>query len=127
MKTGTKRWSVTASAIVGVFLALPVIAEAGPGPCAASFHFAVANQANASVFPSTVHTGCTAGVPSGAATMCIGNTAGSPGMNTFIAFWVNTVARTGDATGGCSFMCTSGDCRVGNDGLPVELLDFGVE
>jgi hypothetical protein len=32
-----------------------------------------------------------------------------------------------DTTGGCIFMCTSGDCRVGNDGLPVELLQFGVE
>jgi hypothetical protein len=32
-----------------------------------------------------------------------------------------------DAVGGCIFMCTSGDCRVGNDGLPVELLQFGVE
>jgi hypothetical protein len=32
-----------------------------------------------------------------------------------------------DAVGGCIFMCASGDCRVGNDGLPVELLQFGVE
>ncbi len=43
------------------------------------------------------------------------------------ARWFNLVARTGDATGGCSFMCQNGDCVVRNDGLPVELLSFGVE
>jgi hypothetical protein len=35
--------------------------------------------------------------------------------------------RTSDPMGGCVFMCASGDCRVGNEGLPVDLLSFGVE
>ena len=43
------------------------------------------------------------------------------------AYWPNTAARTGDASGGCSFMCQFGNCFVDNMGLPVELLHFGVE
>lgn len=44
------------------------------------------------------------------------------------ARWPSSAARIMDSVGGCSFTCASGgDCFVGNDGLPVELLGFGVE
>ncbi len=42
------------------------------------------------------------------------------------AQWPSAAARTGDAVGGCIFIAPSGTCRVANDGLPVELLSFGV-
>ena len=45
----------------------------------------------------------------------------------FKAFWANAAARTGTGAGGCSFMCPGGDCFVDANGLPVELLSFGVE
>ncbi len=44
-----------------------------------------------------------------------------------IARWPSTTARIGDSTGGCIFKCSSGDCKVDQNGLPVELLHFGVE
>ncbi len=45
-----------------------------------------------------------------------------------MAQWPNPTARLADPSGGCSFMCPGGDCFVrGLDGLPVELLGFGVE
>lgn len=45
------------------------------------------------------------------------------------ARWPSTTARTMAGTmAGCVFMCGSTTCRVqGSDGLPVELLGFGVE
>ncbi len=51
----------------------------------------------------------------------------SNGFVNFIANWPSTAARTGDTTGGCQFNCPGGTCYVRNDGLPVELLQFGVE
>ena len=103
-------------------------AAAGPGPCSANTQFYTQRYAIASNWAATVHTGCTAGVPSGAATNCIAITDHHMGGgNLFAATWVSPTARTMDAVGGCIFMCASGDCRVGNDGLPVELLQFGVE
>ncbi len=48
-------------------------------------------------------------------------------FNWLLATWPDTGIRTMDAVGGCLFMCSTGDCRVGSDGLPVELLHFGVE
>jgi hypothetical protein len=97
------------------------------GPCQASANYHSYDRALAVVFPPTLHTGCTAGVPSGAATGCWARTNMSTTDNSFSALWPNEVARMMDSTGGCIFMCASGDCRVGNDGLPVELLQFGVE
>ncbi len=35
--------------------------------------------------------------------------------------------RLTDLTGGCRFNCDGGTCVIRNDGLPVELLHFGVE
>jgi len=103
-------------------------AAAGPGNCNAYSHNVTTRFAFAFTFPSTVHTGCTDGVPSGDATNCSAVTdAAHIEENHFSATWPSQAARMMDAVGGCIFMCTSGDCRVGNDGLPVELLQFGVE
>jgi hypothetical protein len=73
-------------------------------------------------------TGCTTGAvtdtsPVGNANTCF---VGGSGMS-LNAIWANMTARDADSTGGCIFMCPSGTCKVGNDGLPVELLSFGVE
>ncbi len=97
--------------------------------CSAANHTGVSNLALAATFPTTAHTGCTVGVPMGAAVSCVRLTMEVTYSyeNKFLAGWNSTNARLLDATGGCSFMCTSGDCFVGNDGLPVELLRFGVE
>jgi hypothetical protein len=48
---------------------------------------------------------------------------------TFICGWASTNARANDITGGCIFQSAGGEnrCKVGRDGLPVELLQFGVE
>jgi len=97
------------------------------GPCQAITFSATGSLAGVYFFPPNSHTGCTAGVPSGDAVQCRRTTAGTTYQNKFFASWPSTAARTMDATGGCIFMCASGDCRVGNDGLPVELLQFGVE
>lgn len=64
-------------------------------------------------------------VPFGAANGCLQY--GGPMAGRFNAFWPSATARTMDASGGCSFMCPGGTCVVRNDGLPVELLQFGVE
>ena len=74
-----------------------------------------------------VNTGrnCT-GMPDGAATDCDQ----ASGMGLFIRFratWPSTTARLADATGGCDFTCPGGQCRVGQNGLPVELLDFYID
>ncbi len=98
------------------------------GPCAAPVHFANANNALALSFTSNQHTGCTSGIAQGAAVLCARVTgSSSSSFNVLRAQWVSSAARNGDSTGGCSFMCASGDCFVGNNGLPVELLRFGVE
>jgi hypothetical protein len=52
----------------------------------------------------------------------------NPGANQLVAKWPNSTVRDSDSVGGCLFMCnTVPNCRVGNDGIPVELLQFGVE
>ncbi len=84
-------------------------------------------QAQAGQFPASYHTGCTGGMVSGDATSCARLTNSAAWANFFIAKWASTSARTMDTTGGCVFVCNTGTCRVGNDGLPVELLRFGVE
>lgn len=81
-------------------------------------------------FGSNQATGCTAGVPSGDATACVRSTqSSSPSANFFRAIWPNASARTMDAVGGCRWACgtPSAGCRVGNDGLPVELLTFAID
>ena len=45
----------------------------------------------------------------------------------FIAAWIGTPTRLADTMGGCHFICPGGDCYVRNNGLPVELLNFGVD
>ncbi len=73
---------------------------------------------------SFVGTGCDSS-PAGLADSClVADTAFSLML---VAIWASTGERSGDATGGCTFMCQFGDCFVGNDGLPVELMHFGVE
>jgi hypothetical protein len=51
------------------------------------------------------------------------------GSSRFVVTWSSTAERTQDATGGGIFSCNGGAtrCKVGNDGLPVELLHFKVE
>ncbi len=42
--------------------------------------------------------------------------------------WAVATTRTMYPSAGCSFMCPGGDCFLrGTDGLPVELMHFGVE
>ena len=65
------------------------------------------------------------GVPSGAATACLQLFNGTTVI--FQATWPNTAAKLGDPLGGCGFTCPGGLCRVGQNGLPVELLDFYIE
>jgi hypothetical protein len=63
--------------------------------------------------------------PSGAATNCA--ELGSSYAVFFAAFWPSPAARTMDATGGCVFTCPGGTCKVGSDGLPVELMNFAID
>jgi hypothetical protein len=105
----------------------PVDALAGPGPCNGTNQGTFIAFAFANYWTAGDHTGCTAGVPSGAATACNASTGGTFNQNKFFAFWPSQTARVGDLTGGCIFNCSFGTCRVGNDGLPVELVQFGAE
>ena len=63
----------------------------------------------------------------GAATGCRALRHGAARAAALFATWPSTGARTMDSTGGCEFMCAGGTCQVLNNGLPVELLEFGVE
>ena len=72
-----------------------------------------------------IGTGCTAQIIGTKVTAC--PIFEAPNYAQLQANWASLGARTGDATGGCSFMCQNGDCVVRNDGLPVELLGFGVD
>ncbi len=49
------------------------------------------------------------------------------GGATFHAIWDSPTARATDPTGGCRFDCPGGICFVRNNGLPVELLSFGID
>ena len=61
--------------------------------------------------------------------LCGGATYVTAQTTVFAASWPNTALRTQDSTGGGIFSCNGGAtrCKVGNDGLPVELLHFKVE
>ncbi len=61
----------------------------------------------------------------GAATQCLAQIATLQAR--LRARWPSAQARLDDSTGGCRFVCPGGTCVVRNDGLPVELLSFGVE
>ena len=77
-------------------------------------------------FPDSVT--CTAGVPVSEAVSCVKNTGMAAQPTNFLqATWPSFLVRIGDSVGGCSFVCNTGACFVGNDGLPVELLTFGVD
>ncbi len=97
------------------------------GPCEAQWHIVNGRTALATGFYSSAHTGCDQGAPSGAATGCEAVILPWGDSNKFWAWWPSTAARTGPNPGGCHFECATGDCFVGHDGLPVELLSFGVE
>ncbi len=107
----------------------PASSASAAGPCAANLHFGGNAAAVARSFAAAFHTGCTAASPSGAATQCnLTTNSGVPYFNALVAVWPSAAARTNDPVGGCVFMCNNtGTCRVGNDGLPVELLHFAVE
>ena len=92
-----------------------------PGPNT-SAAFSSASRTGTAAAMHIAGGGCLPGVPSGAATACT-----TVAMSAFAATWPSTTARTMDATGGCTFPCNLGSCRVGQDGLPVELLDFKVK
>ncbi len=126
--TQTLAFPATFIAAIAFALTFGFSYDAFAGPCPGALHKGSGNAGYARTFPSAAATGCTAGVPSGAATGCERRTYDSfSPSNHFSAVWPIGTARANDPTGGCSFMCDSGDCRVGNDGLPVELLQFGVE
>ncbi len=120
---GWLRLTLSLSALLSCTLAVtPAFAQPCPGAAPLAFN----QVAKKLTFASTIV--CTDGVPSGAATACMKlTTAPTASSNTLAALWPNTALRLGDATGGCMFNCSTGPCRVGNDGLPVELLSFGVE
>ena len=116
-------------AFLSIFLSTTRQTKAQPCPgnglMSATFNVATATG-NGAYTMQFVATGMfCGGVPSGAATGCIQGTAGGPVF--FRASWPNTAARTGDPAGGCVFTCPLGTCRVGQDGLPVELLDFSID
>ncbi len=111
----------------GAGLFTPATAQAAPcpalPPCGG---IAVPSASFADNVSPTVldPTQVTADYACGAATLCSHSIA-----SRVIARWPSPAARTGDTTGGCVFSASAGAkrCKVDNDGLPVELLQFGVE
>lgn len=72
-----------------------------------------------------IGTGCTF-TKLGNATNCVSSVDASSSQ--LLAGWNSGTAAVADTTGGCRFNCQGGGtCVVRNDGLPVELLRFGVE
>lgn len=117
--------SLAAIAAVGLATLLGA-GDAHAQPCPGMSAVGVVHVAYNAGIPSTVS--CAPGTPVGAAIMCAhAQMFPTTAMNVLIAYWANTAARTMDAAGGCAFMCNTGDCHVGNNGLPVELLVFGLE
>ena len=114
--TFVRRSLVGASMVVAAVLTT-THANAGPGPCVGT----PTTASSTAAIKSITATGCDSGAPSGAANVC------DNGGSILLARWPSPAARAADSVGGCIFMCTGGDCRVGNDGLPVELLQFGVD
>ncbi len=120
---------LAAVSIVLAVSVLPALAQPCPGATAVASGV-MANKSALGAGPTTssfVGTGsnCT-GMASGAATQCNQFFSSLGPNNAFTAQWASMTARTNDAVGGCLFMCPGGSCRVANDGLPVELLDFQV-
>ena len=109
----------------GIVIPGTVVAAPCPvvGPCGGTNNFGVSQVAIA--FYPTVCTvnNVTAWYFCGDATKALGSS------SLFLASWPNTALRTQDSTGGGIFSCNGGAtrCKVGNDGLPVELLHFNVE
>ncbi len=127
---GVSRGLLAALLVAVLCIPASALAAACPGyPDPYGNYLTAANQTRATMTPSRplyafIGTGCTHAAM-GDATVCDAVAAGNGAW--LFAWWPYTSVRTGDATGGCSFMCQNGDCFVGNDGLPVELLRFGVE
>lgn len=121
------RSAIALTAIAVFFQAAPAQAQPCPGTQGApGGRFASMGSSGTTTGPlfSLYGTGCVSAF-SGAATGCLKNKTASSVFLT--AQWPSAAARTGDATGGCVFTCQNGSCRIGSDGLPVELLQFGVE
>lgn len=120
--------SIGCGVLVGALL-LPVSAQAQVCP---GFAQVLGNRAIVAGAGMTtlafVSTGsnCT-GMASGAATTCVQIYTTTSGVVVFSAWWPSVAALTGDTTGGCRFNCPGGTCRVGNNGLPVELMEFSIE
>jgi hypothetical protein len=132
--TRTARASIVAAAWVFAFAA-PLDAVAAPCPAVGSCDpvFVQLGNRHASVHGPKVVQTYYGSLPSlrytmasacGAATSCY-----STMRTAFVARWPYTPPRTTDSTGGCIFRANGGAnvCKVGRDGLPVELLQFGVE
>ena len=79
---------------------------------------------------SFIGTGCT-GMAAGTMAPTACNVLDLAGVDSLVAVWPNTAARTAAGTGdGCNFVCDMGanSCFVrATDGLPVELMEFNVE
>ncbi len=118
---------VRCAVLVATMLTLPVLAQAGPCGGEAG----VATNVAYAISPTV----CTGGAitwvyKKGAVVACIVT---SPPQSPFngrpVAFaaWNSETARTEDISGGCTFRCPADTCFVDRVGLPVELLQFGVE
>ncbi len=108
----------SASTVLVLLCASPAAAQPCGGTHAVSGRYA--SVRNPTV---CIPTGVTVGQFVGDASTCVTYVSG-----TRVAFWLNTAARLADDVGGCIFKCgPSTQCKVGNDGLPVELLHCGVE
>lgn len=121
------RGTIFAIAAIAVLFQVSPAQAACPGDVhATAGRFAYAGSSGATNGPAILFagSGCT-GMAQGAATGCNVN------INTSSAYlsarWPSASALQGDSTGGCTFNCENGSCFVGNDGLPVELLRFGIE
>lgn len=116
--------AVTILAVAMLFwMAVPAVAASpcpAVGPCGgaptATNRFAI-QFGNTAVPTPTMAYHC------GSATNC------TQSSTAITALWMSTAARISDTTGGCIFSSNGGAnrCKVGQDGLPVELLQFGVE
>ncbi len=120
-------YALSASAVglvlVAAFLVYPQFASAQP--CGATAHYIGMRRAIA-WNPSVCTTAqVTMSSPVGDASSC----QVTPSYLGLRANWLSTAVRTMDPTGGCIFKCSAGakQCKVDRDGLPVELLSFGVE
>lgn len=129
---GPRAALLAVSFLLLLVVGLPSARAACPGGLVASTNYVQRTEFGSGSPSSLFHfvgSGCTF-MLLGAATDCTFSLNGAGTgyhLATLFARWEDTAARLGDAGGGCSFMCGGGDCFLGNDGLPVELLRFGVE